>query len=542
MRPESRFDLEVMGSRLSAIAEEMGVVLARTGYSPNVKERQDFSCAIFDRRAALVAQAAHIPVHLASTSLSVRAAVERLDLGPGDVAIVNDPFAGGTHLPDVTLVAPVYRPGDPKPFAYVANRAHHADVGGSTPGSMGLATEIYQEGLRIPPVRLVRHGELDREILALFLANARVAEEREGDLRAQLAALALGRTRLFELAEAVGPRRLERAMAALQDYSERLLVATLRTLRPGTYRASDWLDDDGFTGPHRIQVAVGIRRGRAVVDFSGSASQVRGSLNANYAITLSAVFYAMKCLAPEDVPANDGLLRPVRLVAPEGSIVNARPPAAVAGGNVETSQRIVDVLLRALARAAPDRIPAASSGSMSNLTIGGFDPFRKRAFSYYETIAGGAGAAPGRAGTSGIHTHMTNTRNTPIEALEAYYPLRVTEYRIRRGSGGAGRFRGGDGLIREIECLVDAEVSVLSERRTRGPWGLRGGGAGKPGANWILVDGRRERAPGKFHRRLPAGARVRLETPGGGGFGRPRPPSGPSKARAGLRVPPRAGP
>jgi N-methylhydantoinase B len=515
--------LEVTNHRLSAIAEEMGVVLGQTGFSPNIKERRDYSCAIFDGEGALVAQAAHIPVHLASTPLSVRAAIERLDLEPGDVAILNDPFAGGTHLPDVTVVAPVYVRGRRRPFGFVANRAHHADVGGMAPGSMALASEIHQEGFRMPPVYLVRGGQIARDVLELFLANTRVPEERRGDLDAQLAALAVGRRRLLEVATRTGTARLLARMRALREYAARAMSAALRELRPGTYRARDFLDDDGFGGsPVPISVTVTIRGGRALVDFTGSAPQVRGSLNANFAITLSATFYVMKCLAREDVPANDGLLEPIRVIAPPGSVVNALAPAAVAGGNVETSQRIVDVLFRALARAAPERVPAASSGSMSNVTVGGWDGSHGRAFSYYETIAGGAGASAAGPGASGIHTHMTNTRNTPIEALEAYYPLRVTEYRLRRGSGGRGRHRGGDGLVRELECLVPSSVSVLADRRRIAPWGLAGGEPARAGRDWIVRGGRRRRIAGKANVRLEAGDRVRVETPGGGGFGSSR--------------------
>jgi N-methylhydantoinase B len=513
--------LAVMNSRLSAIAEEMGVVLGQTAFSPNIKERRDFSCALFDARGELVAQAAHIPVHLGSTPLSVRAAIARLALGPGDVAALNDPFAGGTHLPDVTVVTPIFLAGEQRPFAYAANRAHHADIGGMAPGSMALATEIYQEGFRLPPVKIAVAGEPSRDVFELFLANTRVREEREGDLRAQLAALQVGAQRLRALVETHGRKTVADAMDALKDYAARLMTATLRSLKPGTYRARDFLDDDGFdSGPIRIEVAIRIANGRAIVDFTGSAPQVRGSVNANYAITLSATFYAMKCLAEEAVPPNEGLMRPIKLLAPPGTIVNALPPAAVAGGNVETSQRIVDVLLRALALAAPDRIPAASSGSMSNVTVGGYDSLRKRHFSYYETIAGGAGAAPGHPGASGIHTHMTNTLNTPIEALEAYYPMRVTEYRIRRGSGGGGRYRGGDGLIRELECLVESNVSVLTERRKLAPYGLKGGGAGARGANYVVRNDKRAKLPGKCNLNLRPGERIRIETPGGGGWGR----------------------
>ncbi|HXZ87769.1 MAG TPA: hydantoinase B/oxoprolinase family protein [Candidatus Binataceae bacterium] len=514
--------LAVMNNRLAAIAEEMGVVLGQTGYSPNIKERRDYSCALFDGRGELIAQAAHIPVHLGSTPLSVRAAIERLTLKPGDVAAVNDPFAGGTHLPDVTVVAPIFLAGERRPFAYAANRAHHADIGGMAPGSMALATEIYQEGFRLPPVKIVVGGEPARDVFELFLANTRVREEREGDLRAQLAALRIGAERMAGLVAAVGRAQVAAAMEALKDYADRLMRAALRGLRQGTYRARDWLDDDGFgSGPIPIAAAIEIGNGRATVDFTGSSAQVRGSVNANYAITLSATFYVMKCIAAEAVPANEGLMRPIKLVAPPGSIVNALAPAAVAGGNVETSQRIVDVLFRALAKAAPERIPAASSGSMSNLTIGGYDSVRARHFSYYETIAGGAGAAPGRPGESGIHTHMTNTLNTPIEALEAYYPMRITEYRVRRGSGGAGKARGGDGLVREVECLDESTVSVLTERRTIAPWGLNGGGEGAKGANWIVRrGGRRIKLAGKANARLEPGDRIRIETPGGGGWGR----------------------
>jgi N-methylhydantoinase B len=513
--------LAVMNNRLAAIAEEMGVVLGQTAYSPNIKERRDYSCALFDGRGELVAQAAHIPVHLGSTPLSVRAAIERLALQAGDVAVLNDPFAGGTHLPDVTLVMPVFLRGQRGAFAFVANRAHHADIGGMAPGSMALATEIYQEGFRLPPVKLIVGGEPAKDIFELFLANTRVREEREGDLRAQVAALQVGAERTRALVETAGITEVADAMEALKNYADRLMRSTLRKIKPGVYVAEDFLDDDGFgTGPIPLRVSIKVGGGRAVVDFGGSAPQVRGSVNANYAITLSATFYVMKCLAEEAVPANEGLMRPIRLVAPEGTIVNALPPAAVAGGNVETSQRIVDVLFRAIAEAEPDRIPAASCGSMSNLTIGGYDKFRARHFSYYETIAGGVGAAPKHPGAAGLHTHMTNTLNTPIEALEAYYPMRITEYHIRRGSGGHGEYDGGDGLVREIECLVESNVSLLSERRVTAPWGLNGGGNGEIGMNWLVRNGARTKLPGKANAQLAPGDRIRVETPGGGAWGR----------------------
>ncbi|HKA28217.1 MAG TPA: hydantoinase B/oxoprolinase family protein [Candidatus Binatia bacterium] len=511
--------LQIATHRLAAIAEEMGVVLGRTALSPNVKERRDYSCAVFDARGGLAAQAAHIPVHLGATPLSVRAAIARVPMGPDDVVVLNDPFAGGTHLPDVTVVSPVFARGARRPFAYVANRAHHADIGGMSPGSMPLASDIFQEGLRLPPVKLVARGRLVDDVVALFLANTRVPAEREGDLRAQWAALRVGTDRLRGLASTRGgAARLAHEMAALQDYSATLMRATLRALPRGTYRAHDVLDDDGL-GAQRLRIAVSLRLAgdRATIDFTGTAPQTRGPVNANPAVTRSAVLYVFTALAGEAIPPNEGVARPLEIVAPEGSLVNASPPAAVAGGNVETSQRIVDVLLRALARAAPDRVPAASCGSMNNVALGstaGGQPF-----AYYETIAGGAGAGPSGPGTSAIHTHMTNTMNTPIETLEAYYPLVVRRYALRPHSGGRGCYAGGAGVVREIEFLTDAEVTLLGERRSVAPYGLAGGGPGARGRDWLVQGGRRRRLPGKTTLRVRPGDRVCVETPGGGGFG-----------------------
>lgn len=520
-RPIDPVGLEVANHRLAAIAEEMGGVLGRTASSPNIKERRDFSCAVFDADGALVAQAAHIPVHLGATPLSVRAAIARLPFEPDDVAILNDPYAGGTHLPDVTLVAPVFVPGRRRPIAWVANRAHHADVGGIAPASMPLSRDVYQEGVRLPPVKLVARGRLVTDVLSLFLANTRVPAEREGDLHAQWAALRIGAQRLRELAASRGGvPRLTAEMTALQDYSEALMRATLARMPAGTYRAEDFLDDDGLgRGPLRLAVTVTLARRAATVDFAGTAPQTPGPLNANFAVTRSAVLYVFTALAIEPIPPNEGLGRPLTLRAPEGSLVNPRPPAAVAGGNVETSQRIVDVLLRALARAIPERIPAASCGSMNNVALGGVGP--RGPFAYYETLAGGAGAGPAGPGVSAIHTHMTNTMNTPVEALEASYPVRVHRYALRRGSGGRGAHRGGEGLVREIEVLTEAEVTLLGERRRLAPWGLAGGGAGRPGRDWLVRGGRRRRLPGKVALTLRPGDRLLVETPGGGGFGSP---------------------
>src|SRR5438876_6704733 len=557
-------EIEVFKNLFHAIAEEMGAALRRTACSPNIKERRDYSCAVFDARGQVIAMGDHMPVHLGSMPMSVRAAMDALELAPGDVAMLNDPFRGGTHLPDITLVAPVFiadrvqqpdlrgrverarveqafrpalrigkrnralAPAARKPDFFVASRAHHADVGGAFAGSMGLCREIYQEGVRIPPILLVRAGEVQRDALALLLNNVRTPAERDGDLRAQLASCHTGAERLRELCRRYGLPRVRDAAAELLDYSEQLMRAFLRRVPPGTYRSEDFLDDDGITPqPVRIAVAITVRRGRprrptVTIDFTGSSPQVAGSVNAVAAITYSACFYVFRCLLAEDVPATAGLMRPIEVIAPLGTIVNARPPAAVAGGNVETSQRIVDVLLRAMAQAVPDRIPAAAAGTMNNLTIGGMDPRTGEPFAYYETIAGGMGARPIKDGVSGVHTHMTNSLNTPAEALESAYPLRVRGYSLRAGSGGKGRYAGGDGIVREIEVLTDAEVTLLSESRTRGPWGLSGGKDGAPGKAFVVrQNGSTQELPGKFNVRLRKGERIRIESPGGGGWGRP---------------------
>jgi len=568
-------ELEIFKSLYHSIAEEMGATLRRTAFSPNIKERRDYSCAVFDGDGEVIAMGDHMPVHLGSMPMSVRAAIAACELTggmkPGDVVMLNDPFHGGTHLPDITLVAPVFVGAVRKarvrgarrsmsPDFYVASRAHHADVGGAYPGSMGLCREIYQEGVRIPPVKLMSAGKMQHDVLALLLNNVRTPEEREGDLGAQLAACHTGAERLREVCARYGVEKTRRAARELLDYSEELMRAFLNRVPAGTYRAEDFLDGDGITErPVKIAGMIKFRestvRGKkrrqdahthmVSVDFTGSDPQVEGSVNAVEAITYSACFYVFRCLLAEDAPATAGLMRPIQVIAPEGTIVNARPPAAVAGGNVETSQRIVDVLLRALSQAIPERIPAAASGTMNNLTIGGSDlrkddlsngnlrdadlregdlrrndPRAAQPFAYYETIAGGMGARPGKPGVSGVHTHMTNSLNTPAEALEYAYPLRVRRYSLRTGSGGSGKHRGGDGIVREIEVLTDCSVTLLADRRTRGPWGLAGGGDGAPGtASVIHHDGSVEEMPGKFSTRLRAGERIRIESPGGGGWG-----------------------
>ncbi len=550
MAATDTLDITVTHHQLAAIAEEMGAALIRTAYSPNIKERQDLSCAVFDRAGRMVAQAAHIPVHLGAMPLAVQAAREAAANDrwrPGDVVILNDPYLGGTHLPDVTMVSPVFTAasGDRRSrtrIGFVASRAHQADIGGMSPGSMPLARELFQEGLIIPPIKWVRAGRVQEDILALILRNVRTPDERRGDLFAQRAAHRVGERRYVALAEAIGPEALGQRQDALLDYGEQLCRATLRRIPAGTYSAEDVLDDDGVGDePVPIRVTIVARDGELRVDFAGSADEVLGSVNAVRAVTVSAVSYVVRCLVGSDggserqnqpstggaaaaspLPLNAGTMRPVTVITPEGSVVSARWPHAVSAGNVETAQRIVDVVLAAFAPALPGLIPASSYGTMNNTIIGGYDPERQRSFTYYETIGGGHGGAPQGPGLSGAQAHMTNTLNTPAEALEYAYPLQVRAYRLREGSGGAGRHRGGDGLVREVVLDVPATITLLSERRQRGAPGLAGGAAGKPGVNAVhRAAGAVERLPGKCERHLAAGDLLVVETPGGGGWGTP---------------------
>ncbi|WP_291320134.1 hydantoinase B/oxoprolinase family protein [Desulfonatronospira sp.] len=514
--------LEVFKNRFSSICEEMGMVLTRTAFSSNIKERRDLSCAVFSPQAEMIAQAAHIPVHLGSMPLSVQAAVQDTELDEiqeGDMVMLNDPFQGGTHLPDITLVAPVFSGGD-RPLFFVASRAHHSDIGGMSPGSMPLSTSLYQEGVIIPPVKIMRRGRIERQILRLLLKNVRTPGEREGDLSAQIMANLAGITRLRELTEKYGPELVQSYGNTLVDYSERMMQETIASIPEGIYRFEDFLDDDGqgVAGiPLRLELKV--QGSTAGLDFTASADQVKGSVNAVRAITMSCVLYVFRCLVKQDIPANSGCLRPIRVHTRPGSVLDALHPAAVAGGNVETSQRIVDVILGALSRAIPDRIPAASQGTMNNVTIGGVDPRRGKTFTYYETLAGGMGASCKHHGESGVHSHMTNTLNTPVEALEHTYPFRVLAYGLRAGSGGRGRFCGGQGIYRHTKVLVPCEVTVLSDRRRTGPYGLKDGEQGMPGENLVRLDGRWHTRPGKFREVLNPGDELIISTPGGGGYG-----------------------
>jgi len=494
--PINAYRLEVFKNLLAGVADEMGVVLGRSAYSVNIKERKDYSCAVFDGRGRMIAQAAHIPVHLGSMPLSVEAAIRKFTFKPDDLIVVNDPYQGGTHLPDVTFVRPVFA-GKRLEF-FTSCRAHYSDIGGMAPGSMPVSTDLYQEGFILPPLRLTA------EVRALLLANVRNPREVEGDVAAQEACCDTGARRLLDLLARYGGE-LRRYSEALQDYARRRMLAAIRKIPRGRFSFEDVLDDDGITDRRiRIRASVERKGDRVRVDFSGSDAQVGGNVNSVYAVTLSSVLYCFRCLVPDDIPLNAGAAEPIEVLAPPGSVVNARHPAAVTAGNVETSQRIVDVVFGALRKALPGLIPAASQGTMNNFSFGG------NGFAYYETIAGGMGARPGLDGVSGGHTHMTNTLNTPIAAMEHAYPIRVTEYRLRANSGGRGRWRGGDGIVKEVEFLAPAQVSIVSDRRKTRPYGSPPGKSGRNSLNGRPL-------PGKVNFRVKTGDRVRIETPGGGG-------------------------
>jgi N-methylhydantoinase B len=505
--------LEVARNRFAAIADEMGTVLRRTSLSPNIKERADCSAAVFTADGEMLAQAEHIPVHLGSMPASVQACLERFDPVPGVQYAVNDPYHGGTHLNDLTIVSPVFAGG--RHVAWVGNRAHHADVGGEAPGSMPAhATSLEQEGHVVAPTVAVRDGEWDLGFLDPFVSASRTPWERRGDLDGQMGANAVATRRLGELIDSEGVDRFHEVSTALLDYGERRMTSALADLPDGSYVFEDFMElrDDDIG----IRVTVTVDGSSLDADFTGTDPQVDANLNAVEAVTRSCLYYAVRVATDPTIPANGGCYRPLSLTAPDGSLVNSRPPAAVAAGNVETSQRIADVLLGALAQAAPDRVPAASQGTMNNILIGNEE------FAYYETVAGGQGARPYRDGQSGIHTAMTNTRNTPIESLHLHYPFRVTAYTLRRDSGGAGTYRGGDGIHREIEFGADATLSLMGERRRNPPWGLNGGQPGALGEDWLIRAGAdRERLPGKCTVEVSAGDRLVVLTPGGGGWGPP---------------------
>ncbi len=518
-REEALF-VEVFHHLFASVCEEMGAALMRSAFSANIKERRDFSCALFDADGQMVAQAAHLPVHLGAAPLSVAAAIERIppaSMSPGDAIALNDPYLGGTHLPDITLVSPVFLAGRSRPSFYCANRAHHADVGGAHPGSMGPNFDVHGEGVRIPPVLLVRAGEPQRDVFDLLLANMRVPEEREGDLLAQWSSNRLGERRLEALAGERGERELVLRAGELCDWTERLTRAELGRAPDGRATFSDTLETG--TGPVTVHVEVVLEKDTLTCDFRGTDDQSPAPVNTTRAVVLSAVTYVLRLLLPSGTPTNGGILRCARVLTRPGSLVDARYPACVAAGNVETSQRIVDVLFGALAEILPDRVPAASAGTMSNLTFGGTLP-GGGPFAYYETIAGGAGAGPYGDGAHAVQTHMTNTRNTPIEALESALPVRVTRYTIARGSGGRGLRRGGDGIERRLAFLAPSHVSLVADRHRAGAWGLAGGCPGRVGSARLARSSRKStKLDGHFAFEVEAGTELFLTTPGGGGHG-----------------------
>ena len=508
-------ELKLFSSRVSAICDEMGTVLRRTAFSPNIKDRLDFSCALFSSNGKLFAQAAHIPVHLGSMAFAMESIIENRQWASGDMLVLNDPYLGGTHLPDVTLIAPVFVEQGASLLGFVANRAHHANIGCDTPGSMPISSSLEEEGLIIPPTLLFKSGQLQQEALALLQMQG---DSLNGDFAAQAGANKLGVQRLQSLLATMSISDYDQGMKELNDYADRITANTIAELQVGDYSFTDYLDDDGC-GQLSIRLALTLRIGpdHLELDFRDSSKQVAGNLNCPESVVAAAAFYCVRCLLPGDPPACEGLFRRIHLRTKAGSIVNANRPAAVAAGNVETSSRLVDLVFGALAKVLPDRIPAASQGTMNNVAMGHIDDETGERWDYYETLAGGIGGGPTTSGRDAVHSHMTNTLNTPVESLEMHYPLRVHRYAVRRGSGGKGKHHGGAGIVREYEFLDEAQLTLLSERRLLSPWGLNEGGAGMKGRN--SLNG--ETLPGKCSIVVKKGDRLLIETPGGGSWGEP---------------------
>jgi N-methylhydantoinase B len=517
--------VEVIKGALTYAAEEMGIVLRNSAYSPNIKERMDFSCTLFDHKKRLAAQAEHIPVHLGSMQLAVQKGLEKFrgKLENGDMILFNDPYISGTHLPDITLICPIFHKS--KIIAYSANKAHHSDVGGKAPGSMaGDATEIYQEGIIIPPVKFVKRKCIDEEIASILLSNIRTPDIRLGDLRAQMAANLLGKQRVLELVNRYGVETLHKAMEEIMNYSERRTRIEINKMPRGSYSAEDYLENTGTSNKKvKIKVTITIKKNQLLIDYTGTDNQVNGPVNAVLGVTLSGVYYALRCLTDPTIPMNAGCYRPVKVHVPKGTLMNPTSPAPVAGGNVETSQRNVDVLLKAFAQILPEKVCAACQGTMNNIAVGGINPENGESWTFYETIAGGFGGRRGIDGVDAVHTHMTNTMNTPIEAIETVYPIRFLKYELRENSGGPGRWRGGVGLERSWMLLApSATLSVLAERTKIPPWGLYGGKNGAKGEYYIIKpNGKRIKLKSKCTVEMEKGDTFVVRTPGGGGYGNP---------------------
>jgi N-methylhydantoinase B len=523
-------ELSVFVSRIESICEEMGAVLRHSAFSPNIKDRLDFSCAVFDGEGLLCAQAAHIPVHLGSMAYAMSGIVKTQNWRPGDMVVLNNPFLGGTHLPDVTMIAPLFTrkvftrkvftgkelavEEDSKPIAFIVNRAHHADIGADSPGSMPLSTTLDDEGVIISPEYIVENGQIKASLLSSITANMSHPDSARGDFIAQISANQTGITRLQVLLEQMDQQAFTQGLEQLNEYGERVARASLKDIPDGTYKFSDFMDDDGAgQSDIKIALALHISGDEIAVDFTGTAAQLKGNINCPLSVAAAAVYYVFRCLMPAHTPACAGTFRAISIFAPAGCLLNANYPAAVAAGNVETSMRIVDVVLGALHQAIADKIPAASYGSMNNVAMGSRES--GNCWDYYETIGGGFGANSDYDGLSARQAHMTNTLNTPIESLEYHYPLRITAYALRKGSGGLGQHRGGEGIIREMELLEPAQITLLTERRSHSPWGISGGKAGKTGENYL--DG--QLLPAKVCFKAKTGQRLSIKTPGGGGWG-----------------------
>jgi N-methylhydantoinase B len=517
--------IEVIRGALVFACEEMGISLRNSAYSPNIKERMDHSCAIFDQKRRLVAQAEHIPVHLGSMAWGVRQSLEHFaqELEEGDMVLCNDPYISGTHLPDITLIAPVFYNGEI--IGYAANKAHHSDVGGRVPGSMaGDSRELYEEGLIVPPVKFVRHGKINDDVAGIILANVRTPETRIGDLRAQMAANIVGKKRILELVDRYGVEIVHEAMDEVMNHAERLTRAAIKKMPQKLCEAEDYLDDSGIGAkPVKIKAAISIDEDTIRIDYAGTDRQVDGPLNAPWGVTISGAYYAVKCVTDPSIPTNDGSFRPIEINAPEGSVVNPTRPAPVAGGNVETSQRNVDVLLKAFSEILPRKVCAACQGTMNNVSVGGTDPRTGKPWSFYETMAGGFGGRYGSDGVDAIHSHMTNTMNTPIEAIEPVCPFRFTSYQMRIDSGGPGKWRGGVGLERSwVLEAPSAILSILAERNRLPPWGLFRGKPGATGEYYLTkANGKKTRLRSKCTVNMRKGERLTVRTPGGGGYGNP---------------------